>query len=261
MTERRHTALRMAARLDHLTGLANRRALEEALNAAVVAASQPGGDRVALLMLDLDGFKQLNDTFGHHKGDLVLQEIGRRLHADIFEYDTAARLGGDEFAVVLRHLHQTADVATVAGRLREALVRPIAIDGVGQFVGVSIGAAVYADHGRSSGDLLRASDAAMYRAKRSRAGVLVYDVGTPSGAQESWLAAQLLVAIEKQEITLAYQPEYSLQTGRVVGVEVLARWARSGDADIPPCVARDRYPHPREREPVLASRHRPHSSG
>lgn len=230
---RQQNTLRMAARLDHLTGLANRKALEEALDDAVDTAIHPGGDRVAVLMLDLDGFKQINDTLGHDKGDLVLQEIGRRLHANTFEYDTTARLGGDEFAVVLRQLRDADDVAAVAHRLREALVRPIDVDGVARFIGVSIGAAVYREHGQSSAELLRAADAAMYHAKRGREGVRVYDAGTAAGANASGLAAQLLLAIENDQIGLAYQPEYALETGLVVGVEALARW-RSGDTHIPP---------------------------
>ncbi|MEP6463386.1 MAG: EAL domain-containing protein [Frankiaceae bacterium] len=231
---RQHGALRMAARLDHLTGMANRKALEEALDRAVAAAAAPGGERVAVLMLDLDGFKQINDTLGHDKGDLVLQEIGRRLHSNTFEYDTAARLGGDEFAVVLRQLREADDVSVVAHRLREALIRPIDIDGVARFIGASVGAAVYAEHGRSSAELLRAADAAMYQAKRDRDGVRVYDAGTASGATASWLAAELLLAIETEQLTLAYQPEYALNTGQVVGVEALARWHRPGEADVAP---------------------------
>jgi diguanylate cyclase (GGDEF)-like protein len=230
---RQQSALRRAARLDHLTGMANRKALEEALDAAVYAASIAGGDRVAVLMLDLDGFKQINDTLGHDKGDLVLQEIGRRLHANTFEYDTAARLGGDEFAVVLRQLREADDVAAVAHRLREALVRPIIVDGVARFIGASVGAAVYSDHGLTSAELLRAADAAMYHAKRGREGVRVYDAGTEAGATASGLAAELLLAIENEEISLAFQPEFALETGQVVGVEALARWRR-GEADVPP---------------------------
>ena len=170
---RQQGALRMTARLDHLTGLANRKALEEALEEGVAVAAKPGGERVAVLMLDLDGFKQINDTLGHDMGDLVLQEIGRRLHANTFEYDTAARLGGDEFAVVLRQLREADDVAAVAHRLREAITRPIDIDGEPRIIGVSVGAAVYAEHGRSSAELLRAADAAMYRAKKGHEGVRV----------------------------------------------------------------------------------------
>jgi EAL domain-containing protein (putative c-di-GMP-specific phosphodiesterase class I) len=124
-------------------------------------------------------------------------------------------------------------VAAVAHRLREALVRPIDVGGVARFIGVSIGAAVYREHGQSSAELLRAADAAMYHAKRGREGVRVYDAGTAVGATASGRAAELLLAIENDQIELAYQPEYALETGLIVGVEALARW-RSGETHIPP---------------------------
>jgi len=231
---REQGVLRLAARLDHLTGMANRKALEEALAAAVAGAPHVDGNRVAVLMLDLDGFKQINDTLGHDRGDLVLQEIGRRLRANTFEYDTAARLGGDEFAVVLRNLRDIDDVAVVAHRLREALIRPIDIDGIPRLVGVSVGAAVHVDHGRTAAELLSAADAAMYQAKRGREGVRVYDAGTAAGANASWLAAELLIAIENAELDLAFQPVFSLTTGQVVGVEASARWCRTGQPEMPP---------------------------
>ena len=232
MVRRQHGALQLAARLDHLTGMGNRKVLEEALEDAVAASRN--GERTGLLVMDLDGFKQINDTLGHDKGDLVLQEIAQRLHANTFEYDTPARMGGDEFAVVLRRLNSGEDATAVAQRLRDALVRPIDIEGVARFIGVSVGAALCPVHGRSSADLLRAADAAMYRAKRTRQGVCVYEAGTPEGAEESGLAAELLVAIETDQIRLVFQPEHSLETGHIVTVEALARWDRAGGTSIPP---------------------------
>ena len=232
LVRRQHGALQMAARLDHLTGMGNRKVLEEALEEAVAASRN--GERTGVLVLDLDGFKQVNDTLGHDKGDLVLQEIAQRLHANTFEYDTAARMGGDEFAVVLRRLHSQEDATAVAQRLRDALVRPIDVEGVARFIGVSVGAALCPAHGRTSADLLRAADAAMYRAKRTRQGVCLYEAGTAEGADESGLAAELLVAIETDEIRLVFQPEHSLDTGRIVTVEALARWDRSEGNSVPP---------------------------
>jgi diguanylate cyclase (GGDEF)-like protein len=227
---RRHQrVLRVAARLDHLTGLSNRKALEEAMEAAVAAARPPAGERVAVLVIDLDGFKQINDAQGHEVGDLVLQEIARRLHANTFEYDTAARLGGDEFAVVLRRLREADDVASVAHRLREALIRPIEVAGRARFVGASVGAAVVGEHGTSPAELLRAADAAMYHAKRGREGVRVYDAGTDAGSLALGLAADLLVAIEGDQIELAFQPQYSLETGEIVAIEGLARWRQADE--------------------------------
>jgi diguanylate cyclase (GGDEF)-like protein len=231
---RQHSTLRAVARLDHLTGMANRTALEEALDEALVAASRPGGERVALIVLDLDGFKQINDTLGHDKGDLVLQEIARRMHANVFEYDTAARLGGDEFAVVLRNLREADDVATVAHRLREALIRPIDINGVPRFVGASLGAAAFPDHARSSADLLRAADSAMYHAKRGHEGVRVYNPGTAAGADVLQLAADLMTAVETDQLEMEFQPQFSVMSGEITGVESLARWNRPGHGSVPP---------------------------
>lgn len=223
-----------AAHLDHLTGMGNRRALERALNGALEAASRQGGDRVAVLSLDLDGFKQINDVLGHDRGDLVLQEIARRLHSNVFEYDTAARMGGDEFAVVLRRLREADDVAAVAHRLRDALIRPIDIDGVPRFIGASIGAAVYPEHGATPAELLRSADSAMYAAKRGHDGVRVYDPGTSAGAAALGLAADLAGAIENEDIQLVFQPQYSIATNEIVGAEALARWHRPGHGPVPP---------------------------
>jgi diguanylate cyclase (GGDEF)-like protein len=227
-------AFRAAARLDHLTGLANRKALEEALDDALDGETSPTRDRVAVLMLDLDGFKQINDALGHDKGDLVLQEVALRLHANVLEFDTAARLGGDEFAVVLRQLRQAEDVAVVAHRLRDALIRPIEIDGVPLFVGVSIGASIHPEHGNVSSELLRNADAAMYQAKRGRDGVRVYAAGSAAGITLQCLAAELQNAIDHDNIELAFQPQFSVVTGEATGVEALARWNRPGHGPVPP---------------------------
>jgi len=230
---RSQRSLRAAARLDHLTGLGNRQALEEALTFAL--AGRPAeGEQVGVLLLDLDGFKQINDSLGHDRGDVVLQEIARRLHANVLEHDIPARLGGDEFAVVLNRLHGAEDIEAVARRLREALVRPIELDGVPRFVGASIGAAVHPQHGSTAVELLRAADSAMYVAKRGREGVRVYDPGTASGADDLGLAAELLSAIEGGGLELVFQAERSLATGEVMAVEALARWSPPGRPAVPP---------------------------
>jgi diguanylate cyclase (GGDEF)-like protein len=232
LVRRQHLVLRKAARRDHLTGMGNRQALEEALEAAVRASEQ--GEGTGVLVMDLDGFKQINDTLGHDEGDRVLKVIADRLHANTFGHDTAARLGGDEFAVVLRKLHGPDDVLAVAHRLRDALVRPIELDGVPRFVGVSIGAALCPDHGTAVSELLRAADAAMYGAKRGREGIRIYEPGTAGGAERSGLAAELLLAIETDRIKLVFQPERSLDTGSIVTAEALARWERSDGTHVPP---------------------------
>jgi diguanylate cyclase (GGDEF)-like protein len=196
---RQRSALQAVARLDPLTGLANRTALEEALGEALAGAAASEGDAVAVLVLDLDGFKQINDNLGHDKGDLVLREIGRRLHANTFGRDTAARLGGDEFAVVLRQVRPSDDIAAVAHRLREALVRAIDIDGIARSVGASVGAALYPDHGRSSAELLGAADAAMYEAKRGGGGVCLYDGGLYEGGAASGQGATISAGLAVEQ--------------------------------------------------------------
>jgi diguanylate cyclase (GGDEF)-like protein len=231
---RQQSTLRAAARLDHLTGLANRKAVEEALSGAISGAANDPLDGTAVLVLDLDGFKQINDSLGHDRGDLVLREVARRLQRNVFEHDTAARLGGDEFAVVLRKLKGADDVEAVAHRLRDALVRPIDIEGMPHFVGVSVGAAVYPRHGSTGVDLLRGADAAMYGAKRAREGVRMYEPGTEAGAQFLNEAASLLMAIERAAITLAFQPVFSIGTGLITSVEALARWQPEGQPEVPP---------------------------
>jgi diguanylate cyclase (GGDEF)-like protein len=219
-----HRALRAAARLDGLTGLGNRQAVNDALQRAMVQRAIADGERFGVLVLDLDGFKQVNDVFGHHRGDQVLKEVARRLHANVFEYDTPGRLGGDEFAVVLRKLDGADGALSVANRLREALSRPIELDGTPHFVGVSVGAAVFPDHGSTPDELIRSADAAMYSAKRERTAPQLYRPGTMAGAGDLEHAAELLAAIDHDEIVLHYQSEVSMSTGSVVAVEALARW-------------------------------------
>ena len=226
----------MAARLDHLTGHGQPEGhWKRRSDTAVADAAQPGGDRVAVLMLDLDGFKQINDTLGHDKGDLVLQEIGRRLHANTFEYDTAARMGGDEFAVVLRRLRDVDDVAAVGHRLRDALVRPIDVDGVGRFIGVSVGAAVFREHGQTSAELVRAADAAMYQAKRGREGVRVYDAGTAVGADAAGPGRRAAARHRERRTRVGLPARVrARRPARSSAVEALSRWWRAGEVDIPP---------------------------
>ena len=229
---RQQRALRAAARLDHLTGLSNRLAVEEALQHAIPAGAS--GAPCGLLVIDLDSFKQINDTLGHQRGDEVLQEIARRLHANTFEYDVVARLGGDEFAVVARELAEPDDILSVAQRLHQALTRPIEVAGQQRFVGASIGAAASPTHGSTPDELLRNADAAMYAAKREHAPPRLYEPGTVEGADDLTMAAELVTAIERQEIVLHYQPQIDLETGHVVAVEGLARWQHPQRGLLPP---------------------------
>jgi diguanylate cyclase (GGDEF)-like protein len=229
-----YRALRAAARLDGLTGLGNRQAVQEALEIAIRETNVNAGERCGVLMMDLNGFKQVNDVYGHHRGDALLQEIARRLHANVIEYDTPGRLGGDEFAVVLRRLADDEDALVVANRLTEALTRPIEIEGAAHYIGVSVGAAVFPDHGPTPEDLIRGADAAMYSAKRERGAPRLYQPGTPTGLDDLEQAAELLAALEHGQIVLHYQPEVAMETGQVLAYEALARWEHPERGLLPP---------------------------
>lgn len=154
------------AHFDSLTALPNRLLFEDRLRRAVARARRAKG-QVAVLFLDLDGFKRINDTQGHQAGDQVLREAARRIEAGIRAVDTAARLGGDEFTVVLEQITTPSDIHVVAQRLRLSLAQPYSIDGIDSQLSVSVGASVHPRDGETVAELLLAADAAMYRAKRA----------------------------------------------------------------------------------------------
>ncbi len=208
---------------DTLTGLPNRTLFQDRLEQAIHVA-QRQGDTLALLFLDLDRFKEINDTFGHHAGDLLLQEVGRRLPQVLRESDTVARLGGDEFAVVLPEASAaTAHIA--AEKLLMALVRPCVVEGYRLDVGGSIGIALYPEHAGDAVNLMRYADIAMYAAKRSGAGMMLYspDVDWHSPGRLA-LLSELRQALVTNELVLHYQPVVRFATGHTTRVEALVRW-------------------------------------
>ena len=209
---------------DGLTGLANRVMLADRIEQCLRTADRH--DRAAgLLLLDLNKFKEVNDTLGHHAGDLLLQEVASRLSAAAREYDTVARLGGDEFAVLLPHVGSAEDCMEIAGRLLEALQGPADLNGVLVDISGSIGAALYPQHSAGAAELLQHADIAMYTAKRNRAGTALYDPeASRSHSHQLGLTAELHRAIEGGELVLHYQPKVATATGQVVGVEALVRW-------------------------------------
>ena len=225
VTERRQfeSLLRHQALYDGLTGLPNREYLHEWL-AASVEEARAGGGTVALLLLDLDGFKEVNDTFGHQHGDLLLEQIARRLEPIARGFGLVARLGGDEFALVIPG-GEAIGAELIAARIVDDLDEPITLLGQAVRVGTSVGIALYPEHGDEAGELLRRADIAMYQAKRARAGHLLYaaesDDNTPSRLA---LGNDLRSAIERDELVLFYQPQVCVQTGRIMGVEALIRW-------------------------------------
>ena len=208
---------------DPTTGLPGRALFHDRLAVALAAADRDSGT-TALLLVDLDRFKEVNDTLGHSGGDLVLREVGRRLHETLRGVDTVARIGGDEFAIVLTGVGVHA-ARQCAVRLLQALRRPIVVDGVEFVVGGSVGIALYPKHADGAGALLRHADIAMYEAKRAGTGYLVHDADAASGViSRMRLGGELGHALARGEILLHYQPRLDLRSGELSGVEALARW-------------------------------------
>ena len=223
----------LQALTDELTGLGNRRQLVDRLDASLERAEAEDTE-VALLLVDLDGFKELNDTLGHHAGDEVLRQIGPRLDHLLRDEDTLARLGGDEFAVVLDPGDEAG--ASVAGlRLRAALEQSFEVGGIRVCIDASVGIALFPEHARDALGLLQRADVAMYEAKRARTGYEVYMPGRDRHSRRRLeLVGQLRAAIEAGELVMHYQPKAELSTGRVRGVEALVRWAHPERGLLPP---------------------------
>ncbi|HZS93760.1 MAG TPA: EAL domain-containing protein [Chloroflexota bacterium] len=225
--------LRHQALHDSLTGLPNRTVLSDRLDHAMLAARHTD-DSVALVVLDLNRFKHINDSLGHDAGDRLLQEAAARLRSSLRQTDTVARFGGDEFAVVMpglsrRHVEQT------VGKILTALHTPLNIREHQIDIDASIGIALFPEHGDSADVLLRHADVAMYSAKRGRRAFALYSPEQDlTSARHLALAAQLRQAIDGHDITLHFQPIVSVETGRTERVEALARWKRAEDEYIPP---------------------------
>ena len=226
-------ALEHQALHDLLTGLPNRTLLHKRVEQSIAAAAD-ADTSVALLVIDLDRFKEVNDTFGHQYGDLLLQQIGPRLSDVLQPEDTIARLGGDEFAVLL-HSATAVRAEHVARKLLAALDRSFSISDISVDIGGSIGIALSPEHAADSDVLLRRADVAMYVAKRAGRGFALY---SPDQDQHSpdrlAMVGDLRRAIEGDELTLHYQPKVSLRTNRCIGVEALIRWQHPQHGLIPP---------------------------
>jgi diguanylate cyclase (GGDEF)-like protein len=205
---------------DALTGLPNRTLLRTRVDAAVGRTDQPA----ALLLLDLDRFKDVNDTLGHHAGDDLLRQVSDRLGGILRDDDTLARLGGDEFAVLLPDAG-IQQAVQISERLLATLTEPVLLDGISVTVDGSIGIAVHPDHANDPDELLRRADVAMYAAKEQHTGCTVYEDGFDRrDTRKLGLLGELRRAIENHELTLHYQPKAVLRTGEVDGVEALVRW-------------------------------------
>jgi len=221
------------AMTDALTGLPNRMLLHDRLTQALALAQRERAP-LALLLMDLDRFKEVNDTLGHHYGDVLLRDVGNRLRTVIRAADTAARLGGDEFAVVLPSTDE-AGALIVVDHILAALEPPVTVDDHGLDIGASIGVALYPAHGADTATLLRRADVAMYVAKRSRSGFAVYqeeqDVHSP---RRLTLMRELRRRLDEGALQLHYQPLVDLARNRATAVEALLRWPHPERGFVPP---------------------------
>jgi len=235
ITERKQAeeALAHQALHDSLTGLPNRNLLHDRLEQAMLSARRE--DRhLAVLLLDLDRFKEVNDTFGHHYGDILLKQVGPRLQGVLRQSDTVARLGGDEFAILLSSCADVEAVKMTATKLLSALEVPFVVEEQTLTISGSIGVVMYPEHGLDVQAVMRRADVAMYAAKRDGEGYSVYAMEQDQhSALRLTLSSQLRQGIDHSELLMYYQPKISLKTHRIVDVEALVRWRHPERGIIP----------------------------
>lgn len=216
-------ALQYQAEHDSLTGLSNR----SVLHREFANWKENGGNTTAFFLLDLNRFKEVNDSLGHHVGDALLCKIGKRIETGLnHQKATVARLGGDEFAVLFQGRSTSeARARVLANNILQALLQPFSVNGINLEIGASIGVALFPQHGEDSHALLRAADVAMYEAKRTGAGITLYrrdiDLNTP---ERLALISDFNVGIRQRQLRLFYQPKINLLSGQIIGFEALLRW-------------------------------------
>lgn len=249
ITERKEAEKRTfrLAYFDSLTGLPNRQSFLERLDREVKGA-EIKGNKLAILFMDLDGFKGINDTMGHNSGDLILQWAADRLRKSIRPYDLVsrmeadqvevelARLGGDEFTALIPNIVHSEDALRVAHRIREQMRRPFVLEGREVVLTTSIGIAVYPDDGMDAASLLKHADTAMYHAKdKGRDNCQFYSASLTQRAQQRLnLESNLRQALERSEFSLLYQPQFDLASGSIHSVEALIRWNHPTEGIISP---------------------------
>jgi diguanylate cyclase (GGDEF)-like protein len=221
--QRQMDEIEYRALYDELTGLPNRTLFRDRIQQAIFTRRREG-QPATVLLLDVDRFREINDTLGHEAGDLLLIELSSRLRELLRESDTFARLSGDEFGVLLPSA-SVEEASVLAERVHESLEEPFTLRGLPLEVGTSVGIASFPEHGEDVDTLLQRADVAMYVAKDAHAGTAVYDVAEDTNdAVRLALVGELRKAIDRGELTVRYQPKADLVTGRVVGVEALVRW-------------------------------------
>lgn len=238
ITDKKRTEqeLRYLANYDPLTGLPNRTLLQERISAAIVRA-RASGDRIGVLFIDLDRFKDINDSLGHGVGDRILRAVATRLHAFAGPEQTAARLGGDEFMVLLENIESDTEASAMALRLIDAFDAPVEY-GQGQeaIISPSIGISVYPDDAQVASELIRHADTAMYRAKAvGRRTSMRYGPPMDVDVQHrATLSAALRTVLDRDELSMAFQPRLSVSDNTIAGVEALLRWDSPEHGSIPP---------------------------
>lgn len=237
LTERKasYARIQRLAHFDALTNLPNRALLNDHLDLCIAQAKR-NQTRLAIIFLDLDRFKKVNDSLGHHAGDLLLQAVAERLKDCVRETDTVARLGGDEFVILLSSISEPNDAARVAQKVVDSIANPFTLDGSEASIGTSIGIGIYPDNGLDHAALIKNADAAMYHAKENgRNNFQFFSSAMNEHAFERLsLENDLRRALKRDELFLHYQPQIDVQTGKVVGVEALIRWQHPEQGLIPP---------------------------
>ncbi|WP_201326532.1 bifunctional diguanylate cyclase/phosphodiesterase, partial [Burkholderia sp. E168m23] len=209
---------------DNLTKLPNRVLLEDRIDQAIQAADREHGS-FALMFMDLDGFKAVNDAYGHHVGDLLLVDVARRIGANLRSQDTIARLGGDEFVLAVA-VDEPADAADVADKILAVIRKPFRVSEHELRVSASIGIALYPGNGSDFRDLMTNADAAMYHAKAlGRNAYCFFEASMNANVREHLkIVQELRLALERRELVLHYQPKFDVPHGPIIGVEALLRW-------------------------------------